>query len=148
MENENYHTSFTTNVSAKDAFKKITNVSGWWSKHFEGKSEKQDDIFTVRFGAEGEKDMFKIQVTEVVSEKRIVWKVIDSKQEWVKNPTEWTGTEIVWEIASEKNGTKITMTHKGLVPEMECYEKCEGAWNWLTSESLSKLLQENVGKPA
>jgi hypothetical protein len=91
--------------------------------------------------------MFKIEVIEAIPEKRIVWNVIDSKQDWVKNPTEWTGTEIIWDLSPEKEGARIAMTHKGLIPEMECYETCVGGWNYLTSESLAELLQENVGKP-
>lgn len=147
MKNQDYQTSFTTTASAQEAFKKISNVSGWWSKHFEGESEKSGDVFTVRFGPQGEKDMYKIQVTEATPGKRIVWKVVDSKQDWVKNSSEWTGTEIMWDISAKNDGAKITMTHHGLGPALECFEKCTGGWNWLTGESLSKLLQENVGKP-
>jgi hypothetical protein len=147
MESQDYNKSFSTKVTSKEAFEKITRVADWWAKHFEGKSQKSGDVFTVRFGPNGEKDMYKIRVTEATQGKRIVWKVIDSKQDWVKRPTEWTGTEIVWDISAEKDGTKIMMTHKGLNQQLECYEKCVGGWNYLTSESLPKLLQENVGKP-
>ena len=65
MKNQDYHTSFTTGTSAKEAFKKISNVSAWWSKYFDGESEKPGDVFTVRFGAKGEKDMYKMQETSV-----------------------------------------------------------------------------------
>ena len=148
MKNQDYHGSISTQIAPKEAFDKIARVSEWWSKHFEGESQKAGDVFTVRFGAKGEKDMYKIQVTEATPGKRIVWKVIDSKQDWVKKPTEWTGTEIIWDISPEKEGARITMTHNGLNADLECYEKCVGGWNYLTSESLPKLLQENVGKPA
>jgi len=147
MENQDYHTSFTTASSPEETFKKISNVSGWWSKHFEGKSEEPGDASTVRFGPNGEKDMYKIQVTEATPGKKIGWKVVDSKQDWVKNSSEWTSTEIIWDISSEKDGARITMTHKGLDPPLECFEECTGGWNYLTSESLLQLLQENVGKP-
>ena len=148
MKNQDYHTSFTTSSSPKEAFEKITNVGAWWAKHFEGTSEKPGDVFTVRFGPNGEKDMYKLQVTEATREKKIVWKVIDSKQDWVKNTSEWTGSEIIWDISPEKDGAKISMTHKGLGPQLECFETCTGGWNYLTGESLSQLLQKNVGKPA
>lgn len=147
MENQDYRTSFITTSSPEEAFKKIVDVSEWWSKHFEGELQNPGDIFTVRFGPNGEKDMFKIQVVESVPGRRIVWKVVDSKQDWVQNSTEWTGTEIVWDISPEAEGTNITMTHKGLHSGLECYKTCVGAWNYLASESLSQLLRENVGKP-
>jgi len=148
MKNQDYYTDFITASSPKEAYKKISDVSGWWAKHFEGKSEKPGDVFTVRFGPNGEKDMYKLQVIEATTAKKIVWKVIDSKQDWVKNSSEWTGTEIVWDITPEKEGTKITMTHKGLNLTLECYKTCVGGWTYLMAKSLSELLQENVGKPA
>lgn len=147
MRDQDYQTSFNTKASAQEVFEKITDVSGWWSNHFDGESKVQGDVFTVRFGPNGEKDMFKLQVTEATPGKRIVWKVIDSKQDWVTNSSEWTGTEIMWNISPEKEGARIIMAHKGLVPQLECFKTCVGGWNYLTSESLSQLLQENVGKP-
>jgi len=147
MENKDYHTSFISSASSAEVFEKIGNISGWWAKHFEGKSHNPGDVFTVHFGENGEKDMFKIQVVAVTPE-RIVWKVLESKQEWVKNISEWTGTEIVWDVIAENEGARITLTHKGLNAGLECYQICTGAWNYLATESLFNLLQENVGKPA
>ncbi|HQU08046.1 MAG: hypothetical protein B7X04_03285 [Parcubacteria group bacterium 21-54-25] len=93
-------------------------------------------------------NMYKIKVAEAAPRERIVWEVVDSKQDWVKNSSEWTGTEIIWDISLEKKGARITMTHKGLDPELECYKTCVGGWDYLISESLLKLLQENMGEPA
>ena len=39
------------------------------------------------------------------------------------------------------------MTHIGLVPKVECYEKCEAVWKFFVGESLRKLLNENMGMP-
>ena len=147
METQDYHTSFITTVSPQEAFNKILDVSSWWSKHADGKAKKIDDVFTVRFGPNGEKDMYKMQVIEATPGKRLVWKVIDSKQGWVQKTNEWTGTEIIWDIVSEAGGAKISMTQKGLNANLECFQTCQGGWNWLTSESLPKLLQENMGNP-
>lgn len=144
---DDYHTSFTVSAPPEEAFKKILDPSAWWSKHFDGQCAKQGDVFTVRFGPNGEKDMYKLQVIEAISPKRIVWKVIDSKQDWVAETNEWTGSEIMWDIAPENSGSKITLTHHGLTEALECYKTCEGGWNWLIGESLRKLLEENMGKP-
>jgi hypothetical protein len=91
--------------------------------------------------------MYKLQIAEVVPNERMVWGVIDARQVWVKDPTEWVGTRIVWEISSQARGTQIDMTHIGLVPEIECYEKCTLGWDYLIKSSLSKFLTDNTGLP-
>ena len=133
------------NISPQEAFDKISRVQEWWAKNFEGESRKVNDVFTVRF-ASG--DMYKIRIAEIDSNNRIVWQVIDSFQGWVKNTSEWKGTKIVWEINERKDGTSIDMIHIGLVPEIECFNRCKMGWDYLTHESLSKFLTEGKGLPA
>ena len=50
MNNQDYTVRIAANVSARDAFNSINRVSDWWATHFEGHSEKLNDVFTVRFG--------------------------------------------------------------------------------------------------
>ncbi len=144
MKQQDYHSSIVTHVTPAEAFEKISRVSEWWAKDFEGQSERVCDVFTVRFG---NGDMYKIRIAEMKPEKRIVWDVIESFQGWVKNTSEWAGTKIVWEIKQEKNGASIDMTHIGLVPEIECFTSCTRGWNFLTQESLLKYLTEGKGLP-
>jgi hypothetical protein len=142
---QDYRTAIVADVTPKEAFDKISHVSEWWATNFEGSSEKLNDIFTVRF-ASG--DMYKVKVSEFIPDKRIVWQVIDSHQSWVANVTEWTGTKILWEVSAQKDSTQIDMTHIGLVPSFECYDKCIQGWDFLLHKSLIKLLTENKGLPA
>ena len=121
MEQANYHSSITTNVTPKDAFANIANVSGWWAKNFNGSAQQAGDTFDVRFG----ETTVDFAITEAIPEQKIVWKVTNCHLPWLKDKTEWTGTEIVWEIAPQDNATRIDMTHVGLVPAVECYEACE-----------------------
>jgi Activator of Hsp90 ATPase homolog 1-like protein len=145
MKKQDYHRSFTVSVTPQAAFEKISRASQWWVKDFEGKSDGPNDVFTVRFTSG---DMYKIKVSEIILYKKIVWEVIDSYQGWHDNHTEWVGTKIVWEISPEKNGSKVTMTHQGLIPTFECYEKCKMGWDYLMQNSLSKFLTEDIGLPA
>jgi hypothetical protein len=143
---QDYRTEISANVTPQKAADKISRPQEWWAKNFEGESKRVNDVFTVRF-ASG--DMYKIRIAEMDPSKRIVWQVIDSFQGWVKNATEWKGTQIVWEIKQkEKNGgVSIDMTHVGLVPEIECFNRCKMGWDYLTHESLSKYLTEGKGLP-
>jgi len=66
---------------------------------------------------------------------------------WLNNKTEWTGTEVVWEITNQNDPTQISMTHIGLSPEVECYLDCERGWDYYLKESLAKLLAGEKGLP-
>jgi len=144
MESQDYQNSITAHLSAQEAMTKISQVPKWWAKDFEGKSENPSDVFTIRFKSG---DMYKLKVSEIIPDKKIVWEVIDSYQGWHKNHTEWTGTKIVWEIFSLNDGTEVKMTHVGLVPEFECFAACNRGWNYLIKESLQKLLDADKGMP-
>jgi hypothetical protein len=145
MTTQDYHSRFTANISPGEAFEKISRVSEWWSKNFEGKSQKPNDVFTVRFSSG---DMYKAKVSEMLPDNKIIWEFIDAYQGWVKNPTEWVGTKIIWEVAPQKDSVEVKMTHSGLVPELECFDTCTKGWHYLMQESLFKFLNEGKGLPA
>ena len=144
MSDGNYTKTIKANIVPGEVIDKIGQVSEWWSKNFEGKSTALNDVFTVRF-MNG--DMYKIKIGELIADKKIVWDVIDAYQSWVKEPTEWVGTKIVWEVSETKDGSEVHFTHIGLVPELECFDTCTGGWNYLMTESLSELLNKGVGVP-
>ncbi|HTK07412.1 MAG TPA: SRPBCC domain-containing protein [Ktedonobacteraceae bacterium] len=145
MKEQNYHRSITANISPAEAFEKISRVSEWWSKNFAGTSQKPEDVFTVRFSSG---DMYKAKVSEILPDHKIIWEFIDAYQGWVKNPTEWVGTKIIWEIMPQKDSVEVKMTHIGLAPELECFHQCTKGWNYLMLESLLKFLNEGQGHPA
>src|SRR5215471_17365127 len=118
MTGQDYQSSFAANVSPREALEKISRVSEWWGKNFEGKAREAGDVFTVRFPGG---DRFTAKVAEVVPETRVVWEFIDTYQGWVKEPTEWVGTKIVWEVTRQQEGVAVKMTHVGLEPELECF---------------------------
>lgn len=140
---QDYYVSISANATAQEAFKSINNVPGWWTKNFEGHSEKPNDIFTVRFG----ETFITSKIVELIPDKKIVWHVIDCNKHWLKNRKEWKDTKMSWEISTENNVTQISFTHIGLVPGIECYNGCEKAWNFYVKESLFKLLNEGKGMP-
>lgn len=52
----------------------------------------------------------------------LAWKMIDSHLSFAPNPAEWTGTEIVFELEPFEGGTAVHFNHRGLVPELSCYQ--------------------------
>jgi uncharacterized protein YndB with AHSA1/START domain len=144
MKEQSYQSSFTAPVSPKEAMEKISCVPEWWGKDFEGKSQKLNDVFTVRFP---NGDRYQAKVVEIQPESKITWEFIDAYQGWVKDQAEWVGTKILWEVTPQQEGVEVKMTHAGLVPELECFETCSHGWQYLMHESLSKLLNEGKGHP-
>lgn len=144
MEKQDYQNSLTVQIVPEEAVDNISQVAKWWSLVLEGNSSKPGDVFTVRFKGG---DWYKIEIDEIIPDKKIVWNVIDSDQTWHEDRKEWAGTRIVWEISSAENGSKVTMTHLGLTPEAECYTQCKKGWDYLINESLYKFLTEGAGLP-
>jgi hypothetical protein len=143
MAKENFHRTVKVNASGKEAMKKISQVNKWWAKKVKGKSEKLNDKFTVDFG----ETFVDFQISEFVSNKKVVWEVTDCNLHWIKNKKEWKGTEVVFEIREKKNSTQIDFTHVGLVPDAECYKDCEVGWTEHATVSLVKFINEGKGMP-
>ena len=141
MKKQDYNISITVNATEQEAFERINDISGWWTKDFEGHLEKPNDFFTVHFG----EVFITLKVVELIPNKKIAWYVTDCYKPWLKNKKEWNDTVLSWEISKEKDVTRIGFTHIGLVPGIECYDGCERAWGFYIKESLFKLLTEGEG---
>jgi len=79
--------------------------------------------------------------------KRVVWHVTDAELSFVKDKTEWNGTDIVFDIAKKDGKTEVRFTHVGLVPAFECYGGCSGAWGFYINDSLRNLITTGKGAP-
>ena len=87
------------------------------------------------------------KITELVPGKKVVWHVVDSHINFVKDKTEWNGTDVVFEIARKGDRTELRFTHVGLVPAIECYGGCSGAWGFYVNDSLRSLITTGKGQP-
>jgi hypothetical protein len=148
MEKKHYHRTITVNASAAEAIKKIGQVNHWWKHDFTGSAEKQNDMFTVPFGElNGEKSFVDFVVSEIIPNKKVVWKVTNCNLPWFKDKTEWNNTEVVFEITSANNKVNIDFTHIGLVPGIQCYEVCEKGWDGHVTKSLVSFMNDGKGNP-
>ena len=111
MENKNFTSSISAEISAEEAIKKISNVPGWWGITFSGNADKQNDQFIVKMGGDS---FFNFTVSELIPGKRVVWLITDCNMPWYADKKEWANTKLIFDL-TEKNGvTDLIFTHEGL----------------------------------
>jgi len=138
MNNQDYTTTFTVDQTPEEVYAAINNVRGWWlDGKVEGSADKLGDEFTYTY-----EDIHysKQKVTESVPGKKVVWEVIESSINFVKDKTEWKGTKITFEISKKDDKTEVRFTHVGLVPEIECFNDCSNAWGHYVNGSLKNFI--------
>ena len=60
---------------------------------------------------------------------------------------EWTGTEIAFRLMPTIDGkTRLDFEHVGLVPTLECYDRCSRGWNHFLA-SLRQYAETGSGMP-
>lgn len=141
---QSFSTEFTVDQTPQQAYRAITDVRGWWSGDIEGVTDRIDGEFTYRF-----RDIHrsKQRITELIPDRRVVWRVLDAYLAFTEDPGEWVGSEIVFEIARHDERTTVRFDHIGLTPSIECYEKCSSAWDYYLNSSLKQLIETGVGVP-
>jgi hypothetical protein len=145
MKTKDYTTSLTVDQSPEEVFDAINNVRGWWSEEIEGDTDRLDSEFRFHH-----KDLHRStqKITGFVPGKKVVWRVVDGQINFVKDKAEWDGSDIVFEIARKGDKTELRFTHVGLVPTIECYGGCSGAWGFYVNGSLQSLIATGKGDPA
>ncbi|MDB5088417.1 MAG: hypothetical protein JWR09_2411 [Mucilaginibacter sp.] len=144
MSNQDFTTSFLVNQTPKEAFEAINNVRGWWTEGVEGNTEKLNDEFSVQFW---DVHYTKQRLIEVVPYIKIVWLITESKLTFIDDESEWTDTELVFDITTKEEQTEVRFTHIGLVPQGECYKDCSNAWTGYINNSLKSLITTGKGNP-
>jgi hypothetical protein len=139
---KDFTTSILVDKSPKEVFNAINNVRGWWQGEIKGSTDKLNDEFTYQME---EFHLTKQKIVEFVPNKKVVWQVTESKINFVADKGEWLNSRIIFDIATEGKKTKLTFTHHGLVPKIECYRNCSGAWDNLIEKSLFSLIATGKG---
>ena len=142
MPEQNFTSTFTVDATPTVVFDAINNVRGWWTGEIDGDTHEVGDEFSYRYPGF---HYSKQKVVELIPDQRVAWRVIDSHLEGHEDPSEWTGTEITFDITSTLHGTEVRFSHLGLVPEFECFESCSSGWGFFVNGSLQHLITTGEG---
>lgn len=141
MTKQHFTATFSVDKPPQQVFDAINDVRGWWTGDIEGRTDTLGAEFTYRY-----QDLHRTtqKITEWVPGERVVWHVVGGQINFVKNKTEWDGTDIVFEIRPKGDQTEVHFTHVGLGSDNECYEACSDGWSY-----YMKSLRERIttGKP-
>jgi hypothetical protein len=144
MSNQDFTATISVDQTPEEAFNAINNVRGWWSENIEGRTDKLDAEFTYRYQ---DAHSCKIKIAEFIPARKVIWHVLENRFNFTKDKNEWKGTDIVFEISRKGNQTEIRFTHRGLVPEYECFDLCSNAWGSYVNGSLRSLIATGKGRP-
>jgi uncharacterized protein YndB with AHSA1/START domain len=144
MRGQDYTTSIIVDQSPQQVFEAVNRVRDWWSDDIEGQTGNLGAEF--RFHS-GDNHHSTQKITEWVPNEKVVWHVVDSQINFVKDKTEWKDTDIIFEIARKDRKTELRFTHAGLVPVLACYGDCSNAWSFYINQSLFNLITNGKGKP-
>jgi RNA polymerase sigma-70 factor (ECF subfamily) len=75
------------------------------------------------------------------------WSRILGCYDVIEAKNEWTGTQVIFEIARKGDKTEVRFTHAGLVPEHQCYGACSRGWGTFINGSLRDLIASGKGQP-
>ena len=136
--------TFTVDRTPEEVFAAVNNVRGWWSGDIEGETDALGAEFTYRYQ---DVHYTKQKLSEFVLNQRVVWHIEEAFLNFTEDPAEWVGTDVTFEITRTSDGTELRFTHRGLVPEFECFEACSSAWGFYVNASLRRLITSGEGEP-
>jgi regulatory protein YycH of two-component signal transduction system YycFG len=139
-----FSTVILVDQTPETAFEAINNPRAWWGQEIDGITDALGEEWSYRY-----KNMHfsKHRTVEFIPRRKIVWHVVDGTLNFVHDKSEWTGTDLVFDIAEKDGKTEVRFTHRGLVPTVECFDTCSNAWSGLIAGSLRGLIETGAGNP-
>lgn len=142
MASQSFQSGFTVPQSPEEVFEAVTNPKRWWTGDIVGSAHRVGDEFSYCYA---DVHYSKQKVTELVPGEKVVWQVVDSHLTGIKDSSDWTGTEITFEVGEKDGQTELRFSHLGLLPESECFDSCSNAWSFYISGSLRRLIATGEG---
>ncbi len=136
-------------TSKEKAFNAVThNVNKWWGNVDNTDVSKMGDEFSIFF-EEGTE--WRFSVTKLDQFNKVAWKCIYANHSYggIKGiKEEWLNSEIHFAFKDlAEDSLEISFEHKGLTPDLNCYEMCDAGWTHFITNSLKRYLETGIGAP-
>ncbi|MDW3195256.1 MAG: hypothetical protein R8G66_22970 [Cytophagales bacterium] len=145
----NFKQTIIVSSTKEKAFEAVTlGIRNWWGNVNNSVITTVDDEFSVFFE---EETAWGFKVTTLNKFDEVRWKCIyanHSVSDLKGIKEEWLNSEIVFNFKKLNTDTiEIFFEHKGLTPELNCYEICDAGWTYFISTSLKQYLETGKGLP-
>jgi uncharacterized protein YndB with AHSA1/START domain len=139
---DSYTADISIAASPSRVFSALTTlegIAGWWTSQISGGGLAGDQL---DLGFVGLDEQITMAVESVVSERAVTWRC-DSHS----GHPEWVGTRITFQIDPvPPDGSRLSVTHLGLVPSLNCYEQCFAGWEHFM-RSIKGYAENDLGMP-
>jgi len=147
---EDYFASIEVSATPDASFDAVaTQMDQWWTETTEGALNKVGDTVTVIFPPDFGYWTFEAKVLERGSVLEMV--CIDARHHVEGQPIEidreWVGTRIEWRFVRSGDKTRVSLTHHGLSPHLNCWDICQDGWNYFFMHSLCRFLNGDGASP-
>ena len=145
MSGQSYSTEILISAKPESVYRAITmDIDKWWTE-LSNQAWQVGDQLVVRFE---ETTSWVMTISEAIQNRSLVWKVVRANHDLdgLTIKDEWKGTNIKWKILENEVGSKVILTHQGLVPKLECFEICQAGWGYFLG-SLKNYLETGKGSP-
>lgn len=124
-----------------DSLSSIEGISNWWTSDTSGEATMGSLVVTRFRNLDGsEMGTIKFEVIDLVSNQKVQWKFLEG-------PTEWIGTEVVFELLQEGIYTIVLFRHMNWAEEVEFMAHCSLKWAVFLL-SLKQYIEEGKGSPS
>ena len=142
-DDNDFSTTIIVSRSVQEVYSAVNNVRGWWSANANGQTINLHDEFLIDF----KRHWWTFKIIETVPGHSVVWKCTGSYMPWNKDQNEWSNTIVQFDIFEQGSKTAMKFTHKGLMPQCDCFEGCSRGWTGYIQISLTSLINKGIGTP-
>ncbi|OLF75523.1 hypothetical protein AWH62_06840 [Maricaulis sp. W15] len=145
----NYTRALTVAASPEEVFSALTEgFEHWWTKPSGPISEVGD---LAKFTFPPGRSYWTFEAVAMEPSRRVELVCVDALHLHEGQPAEieleWLKTRLVWQIEAVGRGSGIRFEHRGLRPDLLCYEVCEAGWDMFFVSSLKAFLNTGTGHP-
>ncbi|PRX57406.1 SRPBCC domain-containing protein [Flagellimonas meridianipacifica] len=136
-------------TTKEKAFTAVTQeINKWWGNVDTDQANEIGNEFSIYFENNTE---WRFTITKLNKFNEVHWKCIYANHtsgDLNGITDEWLNSEVIFEFKDLGNDeVELFFKHKGLTPELNCYQMCDAGWTHFFANSLKQYLETGKGAP-